>query len=158
MRCRKVPKLLSLRIDGLVPARRAAALGQHLARCADCRLVAERMERAWGGLARLELPGAAPDDWAAIVVGVEARRRPWLPAWLEFGLAPSRAATAAVLVAMAILGGAGATLLVRTMPFARPISLESEAIAETLGELPWNSPVSGLGPMLDGAVMQEVRP
>jgi anti-sigma factor RsiW len=158
MRCRKVPKLLSLRIDGLIPPRQAADLEQHLARCADCRLVAERLERAWGALARVELPYAAPDDWAAIVAGVEARRRPWLPAWLECGLAPSRAATAAVLVAMAVLGGAGGALLVRALPSSRPVSLESEAIAETLGELPWNSPVSGLGPILDGAAMQEARP
>jgi anti-sigma factor RsiW len=147
MRCRKAHKLLSLRIDGLLHARRAAELEQHLAGCADCRLEAEHLEHAWAVLGRVEPSGAAPDDWAAIVAGVEARRRPWLPAWLDLGFIPTRTVTVGVLIVMSVVGGAGGILLAHALPHGGPVPLESQVIAETLGapmELsclePWPSP------------------
>ncbi len=158
MRCRKAHKLLSLRIDGLLPARPAAELEQHLAGCADCRLEAERLEHAWAVLGRVEPSGAAPDDWAAIVAGVEARRRPWLPAWLDLGIIPTRAATSGVLIVMFVVGGAGGIVLAHTLPHGRSVPLESQVIAETLGELPWSSPASGLGPLLAVEEAREGRP
>ncbi len=157
MRCRQARRLFSLGLDGGSTARRTAELERHLAGCEECRLAAGRLERAWGALDRLPRPGAAPDDWPAILAGVEARR-PWPPAWLDLGLAPSRAFTAAVLVAMAVLGGAGGILLGRAAPSSLEVSLEGQAVAETLGELPWNSPVAGLAPILDGSPPRRIRP
>jgi anti-sigma factor RsiW len=158
MRCRKAHKLLSLRIDGLLPARRAAELEQHLAGCADCRLETQRLEHAWAVLGRVETTGAAPDDWAAIVAGVEARRRPWLPAWLGLGIIPTRAATVGVLIVMSVVGGAGGVILAHALPHGRAVPLESQVIAETLGELPWSSPALGLGPLLALEEPREGRP
>lgn len=157
MWCRKAQKLLSLGIDGGSTARRTVELEQHLAGCEECRLAAGRLERAWGALDRLPPPGTSPDDWSAILAGVEARRRLWPPAWLDLGLAPSRAVTAAVLLAMAVLGGTGGILLESAAPSSREVALEGQVVAETLGELPWNSPVAGLAPILDGPT-RRVRP
>ena len=149
MRCRTVPKLLSLRIDGRLSARRAADVELHLASCSACRLEAERLQRSWGALAQLPPPPPAPDDWAAIEAGVDAQRRPWLPAWLDPGFVPTRAAAAALFLAMAVIGGAGGLLIGRAIPSSRETPpLETQLVAETLGDLPWNSPASGLEPVL----------
>jgi anti-sigma factor RsiW len=158
MRCPEVPKLVSLRIDGMLSARRAAELDLHLAGCTTCRLTAEHLERAWGALAPLEPAGPAPDDWTAIESAVERERRPWLPAWLQLDFAPTRAATAAILLAMAVVGGAGGLLLGRALPRSRSAPLESQVIAETLGDLPWSSPASGLMPALYSGPGEEARP
>lgn len=149
MRCRKARKLLSPRMDGRLTARRAARLELHLAGCSECRLEAARLDRAWGALSYLAPPRPAPEDWAAIEAGVDARRRPWLPAWLDPSLVPTRAAAAALFIAMALVGGAGGLWIGRAIPASheRP-PLESQLVAETLGDLPWNSPASGLEPVL----------
>lgn len=149
MRCRKARKLLSLRMDDRLAARRAARLELHLAGCSECRLSAERLARAWGALTSLAPPRPAPDDWTAIEVGVEARRRPWLPDWLDPGLVPGRAAAAALFIGMTLIGGAGGLLIGRAIASSSPpVPLETTLVAETLGDLPWNSPASGLEPVL----------
>ncbi len=149
MRCRKARKMLSLKMDDRLSARQAADLELHLAGCIECRLAAERLDRAWGALSSLAPPRPAPDDWAAIEAGVDARRRPWLPAWLDLGLVPTRAAATALLIAMAVIGGAGGLLIGRAIPSSSQTApLETQLVAETLGDLPWNSPASGLEPVL----------
>jgi anti-sigma factor RsiW len=149
MRCRKAHKLLSLRMDGRLSARRAADLELHLASCASCASAAEQIQRSWDALAQLPAPSPAPDDWPAIEAGVEAWRRRWVPAWLDLDLVPTRSAAAAFLVAMAIMGGTGGLLLGRALPSSSQTApLETQLVAETLGDLPWNSPASGLEPVL----------
>jgi len=148
MRCRKARKLLSLRMDECLSTRHAAALELHLAGCAACSLAAEQFDRAWVALAHLAPPGPAPDDWTAIEAGVAARRRPWLPAWLDLDLVPTRATAAALFVGMAIIGGAGGLLIGRALPPTHVEPAETQLVAETLGDLPWNSPASGLEPAL----------
>ncbi len=148
MRCRKARKLLSLRMDDRLAARQAAGLEPHLAGCSACRLVAERLDRAWETLAVLAPPLSAPDDWTAIEAGVLAQRHGPLSAWLDLGLVPTRAAAATLLVGMAVVGGAGGLLLARAFPPSHGEAVESQLIAETLGDLPWNSPASDLEPAL----------
>ena len=151
MRCRKVRKLLSLRIDGPLPARPAAGLEVHLTGCRECRIAAERLARAWRALERLETLGPAPDDWRAIVAAVGTRPQPRLPAWLYLDFVPARTVTAGILAAMVLIGGAGGVLLGRSLPSRSrdSIALESRVVVETLCELPWDSPASGLGPLLE---------
>jgi len=152
MRCRRVPKLLSLRIDGRLSPRRAADLDLHLANCSSCRLVVERLQKSWDVLARVPAPPPAPDDWTAIEATVDARRWQWVPAWFDLGLVPTRAAAAVLIIAMAMIGGAAGLLLgraLRSSSHAAP--LETELVAETLGDLPWNSPASSLEPVLYAA-------
>jgi hypothetical protein len=60
---------------------------------------------------------------------------------------------------MVALGATGGALLSRaaTRP-ARAVSFEASAVAETLGDLPWDSPAAGLArPLLAALPPQEAR-
>jgi predicted anti-sigma-YlaC factor YlaD len=157
MRCTKALRLLSLRMDVPLSAHAAEKLDLHLAGCSSCRLAAEGFERTWEALESVATPGPAPDDWMSIETAVEGRQRRWLPTWFDLDLAPTRAAVACALAVMALVGGAGGLLLEHALRTDQPVALESVMIAETLGDLPWNSPVSGLGQLLD-AHGEEVHP
>jgi predicted anti-sigma-YlaC factor YlaD len=145
MRCGKAQRLLSRRIDGRLSAADAAALDLHLETCPACRLVAERLPEAWRALAQLDPAGAAPDDWAAIEAAAEASRRRWVPFWLRWQLAPAPAAAALALAGMVAVGATGGVLISRAaLTPGHPDPIEARMFAETLGELPWGSPASGL--------------
>ena len=159
MRCRKAQRLLSRRIDGRLSTAVSEALDLHLASCRACRLAAERLPSAWHALLQLEEAGAAPDDWAAIDAAANASRRRWIPLWLRWQLAPAPAAAAWALVAMVALGATGGVLISRAALAPRHAdSIEATMFAETLGELPWGSPVSGLAGVLDARSSQEKNP
>ena len=159
MRCRRALKLVSLRLDGALSSKGATDLDLHLASCASCRRSADQLEQAWRVLAQPEPPPPAPDDWTAIEAAVEGQRRRWFPGSLDLNLVPTRAVAVAVLVAMAIVGGAGGLLLGRTLPPSRPAPVETQLIADTLGDLPWDSPAAGLEPVLHtGQAAVEERP
>jgi anti-sigma factor RsiW len=158
MRCRKAQRLLSRRIDGLLSAPDAAALEVHLADCPACRFAAERLDHAWGALARTEDAPQAPDDWATIEAAAEARSRRWMPLWLRPQLAPAPAAIA-FLVGMVVLGMTGGALISRAaLAPSRSGPIEATMFAETLGDLPWGSPASGLASGLDTRLPQEKNP
>jgi hypothetical protein len=148
MRCTKALRLLSLQMGGPLSAHAAEKLGLHLAGCASCRLAAERLDRTWEALALVVRPGPAPDDWMSIVTAAEVRRRRWLPTWFDRDLAPTGAAVACTLAVMALVGGAGGLLLEHALRRDRPVAFENAMVAETLGDLPWNSPVSAFGQLL----------
>jgi predicted anti-sigma-YlaC factor YlaD len=158
MRCRKAQRLLSRRIDGRVSARDAAALEVHLVGCPACRFAAERLDHAWGVLARTEDAPLAPDDWPTIEAAAEARSRRWMPLWLRPQLAPAPAAVA-LLAAMVVLGTAAGALISRAaLAPNRSGPIEAAMFAETLGDLPWGSPASGLASGLDTRLPQERNP
>jgi predicted anti-sigma-YlaC factor YlaD len=158
MRCRKAQRLLGRRIDGLLSTPDAAVLDEHLADCSSCRLAAERLERAWDALARIDDAPPAPDDWATIAAAAEAGSRRWMPLWLRLQLAPAPAAIA-LLAAMVVLGTAAGALISRAALAPRhPGPIEATMFAETLGDLPWGSPASGLASVLDTRLPQEKNP
>jgi predicted anti-sigma-YlaC factor YlaD len=159
MRCRKALRLASRAIDRTVSGSEAASLGAHLARCEACRLAAEGLSQAWGALAPLEQVDPAPDDWAQIEARIEARSRRWTPPWEGWQLVAPRPATALALAGIVALGAAGGGLLSRAaLGPARGLSFEATAFAETLGDLPWDSPAAGLArPMLAALPSQEAR-
>jgi predicted anti-sigma-YlaC factor YlaD len=158
MRCRKAQRLLSRRIDGLLSAPDAASLGVHLAGCPACRLAAERLDHAWDVLARTGDAPRAPDDWAMVEAAAEARSRRWMPLWLRPQLAPAPAAIA-LLAAMVVLGTAAGALISRAaLAPSRSGPIEAAMFAETLGDLPWGSPASGLASGLDTRLPQERDP
>ncbi len=156
MRCRRAQKLLSRRVDGAVSSVDATELDLHLVGCAACRLAAARLERAWQALGALEEGISAPDDWARIEAAAEARRWRWTPSWLGWQFVPVKPAAAGVLAVMVALGTTGGVLLSRAaLAPQRPGSIESRIFAETLGELPWGSPVAGLAGVLGNSAAQE---
>jgi hypothetical protein len=68
-------------------------------------------------------------------------------------------AAAGVLAAMVVLGMTGGLLLSRAaLPSRRAEPVESRIFAETLGDLPWASPVAGLASFLDPSLSQEKTP
>jgi hypothetical protein len=145
MRCRKAVRLASRGLDGVLSSPDAAALEQHLASCTACRLVAERMGHAWRRLAPLQQVGSAPDDWTRIETNLGARSRLWMALWPSWPLAGVHPAAAWALAAMMALGATGGALLSRTaFSPRRSGSLEAVAFTETLGDLPWGSPVADL--------------
>jgi predicted anti-sigma-YlaC factor YlaD len=158
MRCRTAQRTASRVIDGDVPAAEAEALAIHLASCESCRLAVERLSRAWGALAPLERVAPAPDDWARIEAAVDARRRRWMPPW-ETWVPAFRPAVAWAFAALIALGATSGALLSRaafTPP--RVASVEATAFAETLGDLPWDSPAAALArPLLAALPTQETR-
>lgn len=158
MRCRNAQRLLSLRIDGLLPERQEPELASHVAGCQACRLAAEGLERAWRDLASAEKPSSAPDDWSRIEAAIDRRSWRWLrPEW-SLGFAPTRAAAAVMLVAMAAAGGAGGALLGRALHADRATAPDPMAVAETLGDLPWSSPAAGLETVLLVGSVEERQP
>lgn len=159
MRCRRARKLISIRIDRALPGGDEPALDIHLAECAECRGVAERLLRAWHALGALDEAVTAPDDWAAIERAVEARSGRWMLGWLpgRFGTIPAAAAWA--FVGMVALGVAGGTLVSRAALAPKsPESIETSVFAETLGDLPWGSPAAGIGRVLETRSVQETNP
>jgi anti-sigma factor RsiW len=155
MRCRKAHRLLSRRIDGLLSAPDAASLEVHLADCAACRFAAEHLDQAWGALARIDDAPLAPNDWATIEAAAEARSRRWMPLWLRLQFAPAPAAIA-LLAAMVVLGTTAGALISRAaLAPSRSGPIEAAMFAETLGDLPWGSPASGLASGLDTRLPQE---
>jgi len=159
MRCGKAQRLLSRRIDGRLSTPDAEALDLHLVHCPACRVAAERLPQAWHALAQLGEAGAAPDDWAAIEAAAEARRRKWMPLWLRWQLAPAPAAAALALAGMVALGATGGALISRAaLARGQADSIEGRMFAETLGELPWGSPASGLTGVLGARLPQEKNP
>ena len=152
MRCRKARSLLSRRLDGRCDET-APGLDLHLARCPACAGEAARLERAWNRLEALAAPPAAPDDFAAVLRQVEARRgapRRWLDALLP--PMPLRRLAAAA-VAAAVLAGTTAGVGLGRAAFARPApraSAETLALAEGFGLLPFGSPAAGLAGVLAG--------
>jgi predicted anti-sigma-YlaC factor YlaD len=158
MRCRRAQNLLSRRIDGALSTADAAALESHLVACAGCRMAAAQLDQAWLALDALEGDVNAPDDWARIEAGAEARSRRWTPFWLRWQLVPIPAA-AGVLAAMVVLGTTGGFLLSRAALVPRRAEpVESRMFAETLGDLPWGSPAAGLASVLDTGLSQEKKP
>lgn len=155
MRCREAQRLLSRRMDGPLPSASALVLEAHLHDCAECRLAVERYERAWQVLAELGRPGPAPDDWARIEAAA-ARDRPWVSRWFRLEGVPAPAAAAWVLVVMMMLGGTGGLLLSKAFTTRRADPAEIGALADTLGDLPWGSPASGLTGLLARQQSQEV--
>ena len=157
MRCRRAQGLLSRRIDVALSSVDAAALESHLAACIACRSAAGRLEQAWRALDALGEGANAPDDWATIEAAAEARSRRLTPFWLRWQLVPIPAA-AGVLAAMVALGTTGGFLLSRAaLASRRTEPVESRVFAETLGDLPWGSPVAGLASVLD-SLSQEKKP
>jgi anti-sigma factor RsiW len=150
MRCRSALRLASRAIDGDLPRDEAAALDRHLASCAACRTTVDRLRGSWRALGRLGDAAPAPDDWARIEAALDGPRR-WVPAWLDLPAA-LRPAAAWAMAAMVALGATGGTLLSRAA-FAprRAHPLEVDAVAETLGDLPWRSPASMLAGRLVAA-------
>jgi anti-sigma factor RsiW len=153
MRCRKAQRSISLRVDGRLAPSTAEQLQEHLASCPECRGVAARLEHAWQALGILGRPPKAPDDWASIRDAVASRpgdpRWPW--ADLRAALRPALAAGA--VLAMAAAGAAGGVLARRWSSPAPPPTFEASLVAETLGVLPWSSPVSALAHGLDEEVL-----
>ncbi len=159
MRCTRALRLASRAIDRTVSDAEAASLGAHLESCEACRLAAGRLSQAWGALAALERVPDAPDDWVRIAARLEARSRRWTPPWEGWQVVALRPATAWVLAGMVALGATGGALLSRAaLGPARGPSFEATAFAETLGDLPWDSPAAGLArPMLAALPLQEAR-
>jgi predicted anti-sigma-YlaC factor YlaD len=159
MRCGKAQRLLSRRIDGRLSNGDGEALDLHLAGCPACRRVAARLQHAWHALAQLEEARAAPDDWAAIEAASEPGRRRWMPLWLRWQLAPAPAAAAWALAAMAAIGATGGAIIsLAALAPSRADSIEARMFAETLGDLPWGSPATGLTGVLHARLPQEKTP
>jgi predicted anti-sigma-YlaC factor YlaD len=158
MRCRGAQRLLSRRIDVALSSVDAAAVESHLVACASCRTAGARLDRAWRALDALGGGATAPDDWARIEAGAEASSGRWTPFWLRWQLVPLPAA-AGVLAAMVVLGTTGGVLLSRAaLAPRRSEPVESRVFAETLGDLPWRSPVAGIASVLDTSLSQEMNP
>lgn len=155
MRCRKARSLLSRRLDGRRDET-STGLDLHLARCPACAGEAARLERAWNRLEALAAPPAAPDDFAAVLRQVEARRgapRRWLDALLPRMPRMPLPRLAAAAVAAAVLAGTTAGVGLGRAAFARPApraSAETLALAEGFGLLPFGSPAAGLAGVLAG--------
>ncbi len=159
MRCSKIERLISRRLDGRLSSREAAALELHLAECEGCRRAAELLQQTWRALAPLEATASAPDEWREIEAAVEARRRRWVPSRRPWQLAPVPVAAAWVLVAGIALGATGGVLVSRAaLAPSRSVPMEARMFAETMGELPWGSPAAGLGGVLDARAAKEATP
>jgi predicted anti-sigma-YlaC factor YlaD len=158
MRCKTALRLASRAIDATASDADAASLAEHLASCEACRLAARALTGAWDALAPLGRVPPAPDDWARIEARVESRRRRWVLPWegWEVGWRP---AAGLVLAGMVALGATGGALLGRAATrSARAGSFEATAFAETLGDLPWDSPAAGLArPLLAAPPSQGAR-
>jgi anti-sigma factor RsiW len=157
MRCRSALRRASRAIDGDLPPDEAAALDRHLASCAACRAAVDRLRGSWRALGRLADVAPPPDDWARIEAALDRPRR-WVPAWLDLPAAFRPAAAWAIAVMIA-LGATGGTLASRAAFAPRPAHpLEVDAVAETLGDLPWRSPASALaGPLVAAQPDRERR-
>ena len=149
MRCRRALKLVSRRVDGALASDHAAALEDHLATCAPCRVAAAAMSEAWGALAVLERPVDSVDDWTRIEGAVEGRSSSWSDAW-QASLTPLRPASVALLAGMVVLGATGGVLITRAGTARTSAdSIESRVFTETLGDLGYGSPASGIALVLD---------
>jgi hypothetical protein len=159
MRCSKALSLASRAIDRTVSDAEAASLGAHLESCGACRLAAGRLNDAWRALAPLERVPDAPDDWARIEARLETKGRRWTDVWEGWQVVALRPAAAWVLAGMVALGATGGALLSRAaLGPARGLSFEATAFAETLGDLPWDSPAAGLArPLLAALPSREGR-
>jgi len=158
MRCRRARKMVSRRMDGALSSLDEAELERHLTGCASCRTQSDRLLSSWNALTRLEGPGRAPDDWARIQAALDASSRAQAR-WPSWALAPRLATSAWILAGMALLGATGGALASRTAHAAgRAESPEFSAFAETLGDLPWDSPAAGLVASLGAPLRPEERP
>jgi predicted anti-sigma-YlaC factor YlaD len=153
MRCRAAQKLLSRRLDGRLAQPDATTLDEHLARCSTCALAAARLERAWVRLGALPPEARAPDDFAAVLRSIGARRHGWV-GQLEWLLPPRPARpTWAVAVAASILLGVTSGVTLGRAAFGTrggSASPEAVALSEGFGVLPFESPAAGLAPALTG--------
>lgn len=158
MTCRSARKLLSRRISGPLPGGDGAALERHLASCTECRREQARLEGAWRALDALGAPGAAPDDWDRIEGALDRGSRWWEGAW-TWDLAPGGAGRAWVLAGMIVIGAGGGVLISRPLLVrTQPGPVEARAFAETLGDLPWDSPAVGLDRAFAGRAREEGTP
>lgn len=159
MRCSRALRLASRAIDRTPSDADAARLRSHLQTCAECRQAVGRMSRAWGALGSLERVPEAPDDWARVESSLEARRRRWALPREGWQLVAWRPAAAWALAAMVGVGATGGALLSRAaVGPARASSFEATAFAETLGDLPWDSPAAGLARPLLAALPSQGAP
>ena len=153
MRCRAAQKLLSRRLDGRLAYPDATTLDEHLAGCPTCALAASRLERAWVRLDALPRVARAPDDFAAVLGSIGARRRGWV-AELELLLPrlPARPAWVLAVAASILVGVTTGVTLGRAAFGARGSSASPEAVAlsEGFGVLPFDSPAAGLAHALAG--------
>ncbi len=155
MHCRTARKLLSSRLDGRLAPPAGAALGAHLARCPDCALASEALERAWKSLGAIGAVANAPDDFAAVLRAAEIVRAGWRGRIAEhLARAPGllRPAAALAVAASLVVGATGGARLGRAA-FAkrgRDAPAEAVALSEGFGVLPFGSPAAGLAHALGG--------
>jgi len=63
MRCKKIEKWISDKIDGNLSQRKEGVLGGHLADCASCRAYELRLEKLQSEAKNLPAPAVAPEYW-----------------------------------------------------------------------------------------------
>lgn len=98
MRCTQVRKLLSSYQDGALIAARTTAVGEHLARCAECAVVFAEFQRTWQALELCQPAETTPGFTAAVMrrLGEKLPRPVWqAPRW----------AVAAALIFCLVCGG-----------------------------------------------------
>ncbi len=117
MRCTQVRKLLSSHQDGALSAARAAAVTEHLERCAECAAAFAELQRTWQALGLYQPAATAPGFTAAVMrrLGEKLPRPAWqAPRW----------AVAAALILCLVCGG-----LVGHVQFAASPALAGTQIA-----------------------------
>jgi predicted anti-sigma-YlaC factor YlaD len=144
MRCERSRRLIGLALDRRLTGRDADRLAAHLAGCEGCRAERAVLARAWDRLGALAAGPAPREDWAAIQVRIAERveRRPWL----RWSLRTRRAAVAAALAGLATFGILAGEQLAHAAigPARTPSSVETLAIAEGFGAMPFGGPATGL--------------
>ena len=73
MRCEKIKKWISDRLDGELSEERKRILEAHFHRCELCRLYAENLEKIHENAQSLELPQVSPDYWKDFDVKLKAK-------------------------------------------------------------------------------------
>jgi len=77
MRCRKMEKWISDKLDGKLSERREAILEVHLRRCASCRSQARNLEKIHKRAQSLEVPEVSPDYWKDFDFRLKAKISSW---------------------------------------------------------------------------------
>lgn len=139
MRCRKAQREISRSIDGELDARREARLAQHLAACAECRLVAEDLRLIVHGAAGLAPVEPSERVWQNIRVGLEAAgakpggelvRPGTRPLFSPVLTAPRLAAAGVLAVGLVALGIVIGTRIGRTGALVDPEAKERLTLAK----------------------------
>lgn len=130
MDCKRVQKLISLYIDGLLPERERADAEAHLNSCPSCAAQQKRMLRALGSFTALERVSPPPGGWERLRDRLEAREQPSVvPVWRRTWGWAAAGAAAAALLGLALLYGPTADRTAERPP--TPAAPESSVVTSS---------------------------